>query len=185
MKKSIIITVLLLLFLPSITALDCPKGIVNDSYPGDCGLYTDSNKNTICDYSENTLTSTNTTFSANIGINANPPQKRITNNYYFLPILIILILIYLISYFLTKFNKISQIFHKRIWNFLLLLGFLGVGISGIILVLRIEYGIEINSPFNMLFWHVETGIIMTIISVFHIIWHFSYFKSYIKKRVNK
>ncbi len=30
---------------------NCPWNIVNDSYPGKCGLYVDANGNTICDYS--------------------------------------------------------------------------------------------------------------------------------------
>lgn len=31
---------------------DCLWGLVDDPYPGRCGLYTDSNQNSICDYSE-------------------------------------------------------------------------------------------------------------------------------------
>lgn len=30
----------------------CPKGKVNDPYPGHCRLYTDANNNGLCDYSE-------------------------------------------------------------------------------------------------------------------------------------
>ena len=32
--------------------LVCPKGMINDPYPGMCKLYVDSNGNGICDYSE-------------------------------------------------------------------------------------------------------------------------------------
>lgn len=31
---------------------ECPSGIVNDTFPGMCGSYTDSNDNGICDLSE-------------------------------------------------------------------------------------------------------------------------------------
>jgi ABC-type molybdate transport system substrate-binding protein len=33
-------------------SLSCPRGLVNDPYPGVCHLYTDENSNNICDYSE-------------------------------------------------------------------------------------------------------------------------------------
>ncbi|MEA3308639.1 MAG: hypothetical protein U9Q70_03890 [Chloroflexota bacterium] len=31
---------------------DCPFGLVNDPYPGECGRYVDQNENGICDHSE-------------------------------------------------------------------------------------------------------------------------------------
>lgn len=35
-----------------VSSLGCSRGLENDSYPGVCGLYTDSNKDWSCDYSE-------------------------------------------------------------------------------------------------------------------------------------
>jgi hypothetical protein len=37
---------------PSRVTTACPKGLVNDRYPGRCRLYTDRNGNGICDLSE-------------------------------------------------------------------------------------------------------------------------------------
>ena len=31
---------------------DCPKGLVNDEYPGECARYVDTDENGICDHSE-------------------------------------------------------------------------------------------------------------------------------------
>lgn len=31
---------------------DCPHGLENDPYPGNCGLYVDEDANDICDHSE-------------------------------------------------------------------------------------------------------------------------------------
>jgi len=31
---------------------DCPKGLINDPYPGDCAKYIDTDNNGICDHSE-------------------------------------------------------------------------------------------------------------------------------------
>jgi hypothetical protein len=68
----------------------------------------------------------------------------------------------------------------------LTLAFLVSGLLGILLVVRINYGPAIQLPFNILFWHVEFGIAMTLISIFHIIWHWQYFKGIIRlKSVDK
>ena len=85
--------------------------------------------------------------------------------------------LYVLSYILSKKKIISEILHKRIWNILLLISFLKMGVLGLLLVLKIQYNFTLGLPFNMLFWHVEFGIIMTLISIFHIIWHFNYYKN--------
>ncbi|MDD5193045.1 MAG: DUF4405 domain-containing protein [Candidatus Nanoarchaeia archaeon] len=173
MKIKIVLSGILFLFLNLIliSALDCPRGLVNDVYPGVCGLYTDSNDNAICDYSEIP--------AQKISISTSQVQEQKGKNYFFIQISLVLIVLYLISHFLSRKNIISMVFHKRLWNFLLLITFLGTGISGVLLVLRLEFGIDIGL-FNWLFWHVETGIAMTLISIFHIIWHWNYFKSYFR-----
>lgn len=57
-KSLIIITVLAFTFLlPAISGGvyawdDCPKGLVNDEYPGECSRYIDTDENGICDHSE-------------------------------------------------------------------------------------------------------------------------------------
>lgn len=38
--------------LPKTFEPECPKGLVNDTYPGNCNLYVDENNNGICDLSE-------------------------------------------------------------------------------------------------------------------------------------
>jgi len=104
--------------------------------------------------------------------------KSSGKTYYFLPLLITLIILYSITYILSKKNKIKIITHRKIWNFFLLITFLFSGISGILLVLKANYGFPIFS--KMLFMHVETGIAMAIISFYHILWHWPYFKNMIK-----
>lgn len=97
--------------------------------------------------------------------------------YHFLPISLFLIILYIVSHILSKKKIISVVKHRKIWNILLLVTFLASGALGILLVLRINLGIAIPLPFNILFWHVETGIAMMAISVFHILWHWAYFKT--------
>ena len=60
MKKTtyfkLIITLLVYIFITRSQAVyawdDCPKGKVNDPYPGDCARYIDTDENGICDHSE-------------------------------------------------------------------------------------------------------------------------------------
>ena len=110
-------------------------------------------------------------------------EPKTTNEriYHLIPILIISLIFYITSHILSKKNKISVSKHRRIWNILLLATFLISGILGILLVIRINFGINFPLPFNILFWHVEFGIAMSIISMFHIAWHWNYFKNIIKK----
>jgi hypothetical protein len=40
-------------FVPLVSAWDdCPRGLVNDTYPGACSRYIDTNKDGICDHSQ-------------------------------------------------------------------------------------------------------------------------------------
>lgn len=55
-KKLTILSITTVFFLlTSISVLawdDCPKGKVNDPYPGECARYVDTDNNGICDHSE-------------------------------------------------------------------------------------------------------------------------------------
>ena len=54
MKKLLLILVLSFLLLPSVTLAwdDCPHGLVNDPYPGECSKYVDTDDDGICDRSQ-------------------------------------------------------------------------------------------------------------------------------------
>jgi len=100
--------------------------------------------------------------------------------YHLLSISLFLIFLYLISHILSKKKIIKIITHRKIWNILLLITFLISGILGILLIVRINFGLAIPLPFNILFWHVEVGIAMFLISIFHILWHWAYFKNMLR-----
>ena len=105
----------------------------------------------------------------------NPNQGKMV--YHLLPISFFLTLLYLISHILSKKKIISIVNHRKFWNFLLLITFLASAIFGILLVIRINFGKTTPLKFDVLFWHVEMGIAMTAISIFHILWHWAYFKN--------
>jgi len=180
MKK--IIFALLSILIP-ITVLawnDCPYNETNCPPPGNCNRYVDTDNDKICDRSQSTLedrnieiTNTQETNNENLIIN-NKQNKMI---YHLVPISLILILLYFITYIISKKKIISIIDHKKIWNVLLLITFLISGILGIILIIEINFRITIPLPFNMLFWHVEIGIAMFVICTLHIIERWNYFKN--------
>lgn len=188
MKKITIILILLFAFVLAFKPVsiyawdDCIFGKVNDEYPGDCARYIDTDNDDICDHSQpapEDRDSFKTTNQENSEKENNVPVKR-TKDYYLKQITLVLLIGYGVTFLLTKLGKISTFIHRKIWNVFLTLSFLITAILGIILILRLSYGLMPNPPFDMLFWHVETAIIFTIISIFHITWHFPYYKRLFK-----
>jgi len=103
------------------------------------------------------------------------------SSYNFLLLFFLTLLIYFLSLFLVKIKKISLITHRRIWNIILLVSFLISGILGLILAFSIDQKISIGWYVPFLWFHVEFGIIMALVSVFHTFYHLSYFKNILKK----
>ncbi|MFA5993063.1 MAG: hypothetical protein WC796_05135 [Candidatus Pacearchaeota archaeon] len=174
-----VILVAILVIIPIVSAVDCPRGIVNDSYPGICGLYTDSNNNEVCDLSEDTTTNIADTEINPINI-AEKQNSILSTNYHFVLISLVTIIVYLLSYFLAKKQKLSVVLHRKIWNIILLVSFLITAVTSIVYLVNIDLGINFLSMSFISFWHIEIGLIMILISIFHALWHLPYFKSYVK-----
>ncbi len=261
---------------------NCPKGLVNDPYPGACGRYVDTNGDDICDLSQprpvvattpqratttteavkkeeqvTTTTAVVTTTSgepptgdcplgpcANCGaclsigssISASdviaqsgdeygsdalaagaialaaadssattsttiPPtgsgdsaaagvaeassSPALFTHYNVSPIAIAFFLIYGVSFVLHKTKRIRLATHRKVWNVLLAATFLITGIFGLILTIQLDYELPFRIPFDILFWHVEAGVAMTLISLFHLSWHFNYYKNVFRKSRSK
>ncbi|MDI6832364.1 MAG: hypothetical protein QMD02_00765 [Bacteroidales bacterium] len=96
--------------------------------------------------------------------------------YNLLEIGIITLILYSFSWLFTKYHLISKRLHKRIWNVLLLISFIISCILGIILIIQINYGIWPALRLEFLYWHVQVGIVMTLVGLFHALWHINYFK---------
>lgn len=235
-------------------AVSCPSGLVNDSYPGECALYTDKDKNGLCDLSEvaeNSSVANETVNSAdlkdlitgkelktktvreaadlykidaekfalelttmvgkpvkpsdsfqllhdNYGLSpdsakdvavalrlgvaqTNVDVKESTSEYYMLELTIIFVLLYVFSLFLVKRQVVSVVANRKFWNALLLLSFLVTALTSVFVLLRLNYGIIITFPLNLVYWHIEIGYVMLLISIFHTLWHLPYLKTYFKK----
>ena len=168
---------------------NCPFGEVNESYPGTCGRYIDTDNDNICDLSQPSpedrekIKEENNN-EINSSINSIAQTKSNSGiNYYFVPIAVILFIIYLTTLFLSRKKKIKLSKHRKIWNFILLITFLISGTFGLILAIIISYGIRLSFYSDLLFWHVEMGISMAIISIFHILWHLKYFKKMFQMKI--
>jgi amino acid transporter len=95
-------------------------------------------------------------------------------------IAVALFLVYAVSFFLYKTKRIRITSHRKVWNVLLLVTFLITGIFGLILAVRRDYVLLFAFPVNLLLWHVEAGVVMTVISLFHVSWHLSYYRDLLK-----
>jgi hypothetical protein len=79
------------------------------------------------------------------------------------------------TWILLAKKVIGTLLHRKIWNVILLIAALIAALLGIILTLNIDFNTNITLPVNMLFWHVEAGIALSIVALFHIFWHWRYF----------
>ena len=227
-KRIIIITLTLLLFIgvagtfwgPSIAEArttgiwnSCPRGEVNDPYPGDCRDYIDTDKDGICDRSQpapqaitSPATSTtsaivepaitggaapgNSESASAVDIASPAGTEEAAGNgrgrgYYFIPVMAVFIGLYALTWILSAKKVFKVLTHRKIWNIVLLVSCLVSAVLGIVLVFNIEFHTYISLPFNTLFWHVEAGLAMSVIAVFHIAWHWRYFTKILKTKEQK
>ncbi|MFO7656503.1 MAG: fused MFS/spermidine synthase [Bacteroidales bacterium] len=101
--------------------------------------------------------------------------------YLILPLAVLSLVLYLISLSLSKLQIIRPLTHRKIWNLLLLVTFLVTAILGLILAIQVNYRLKIPFLKQLLIWHVDFGIGMTMIAVFHFLWHWSYYVNIFKK----
>jgi hypothetical protein len=106
-------------------------------------------------------------------------------HYYISPIALAFFLVYAVSFVLYKTKRMRVSTHRKIWNVLLLVTFLITGVFGLLLAIQLDYELPFTIPIDMLFWHVEAGIVMTLISLFHMGWHFNYYKNLLRSARTK
>ena len=94
--------------------------------------------------------------------------------YLLIPIGILLLLLYLLSGLLVRLNFLKKAFHLKIWNSALLITFLITGFLGLLLAFQINYKLEWPLVKTLLKWHVDFGIAMSFIAVFHLLRHGKY-----------
>ncbi len=180
-------------------AASCPYGMVNDPYPGQCGHYIDTTGDGICDLSQITSSTVDSTSNDQIDTNnevadgnqdlnngnttidsGNDPDGGFLgdgDNYFIIPLSLLLISGYLFTYYLFKKGILKRSKHKRIWNLLLTAGYLGSSGTGMLMILFINLGIRTALNPSLIFWHVELSILMVISTLIHIHIHRKSFKN--------
>ncbi len=91
------------------------------------------------------------------------------------------LLLYGLSYLLVKSGILNKVYHRRFWNTLLLISFIVAGGLGIFMVFQINYDWDFSIIDDLTFFHVDFGIALFIIALFHIIWHLNYFSKLFRK----
>lgn len=92
------------------------------------------------------------------------------------------LLLYLITWILARFKKMKTATHRKIWNVVLLITFMVSGLMGLVLVVQINYDV-LGSFYSTFMWlHVDFGIVMAIVSIFHACWHTKYYGTLFKKK---
>jgi len=110
------------------------------------------------------------------------PERKSLPDYNFLEIFLISLLIYFGGKFLARKLDINLCKEKKFWNVFLLISFIGSAGTGMILVFIRDYDWFRAINFNFLFWHVEFSIVMTLLGIFHALWHLKYYLSIFKKK---
>ncbi len=115
-------------------------------------------------------------------VESQPVENQKRSPYPVFPILVGLLVLFIISIVLVKCNVWQKSTHRKVWNVALTLTFLVSCLIGVLLAIFINYGYRPQWYIDLLHWHVYVGIAMTIIAIFHALWHLNYFKTLFVKR---
>jgi spermidine synthase len=101
------------------------------------------------------------------------------------PVGILSLVFYLFTYLLAKTGMIRFSIHRQLWNVLLLVTFLTTAVLGLILAIQVNYKIKLGITDTLMVWHVDFGIAMAMIAIYHLLWHLDYYLRFFKIRKEK
>lgn len=104
--------------------------------------------------------------------------------YNFIPIVTVVLISYVITWSLAKTNKIKLLTHRRLWNSILAISFFMSATLGFVITMAIELGFRIPYYTTVRWIHVEFGLILFIVALFHFLWHLPYYAAMLKKKHN-
>jgi len=185
LKKIYVVLLIVLLTPIAVYAWnDCPYGFIDDPFPGQCPRYEDTNQDNVCDHSQSPSGSSVNNHSNNGQGNLDREKGENRNNinssdiqtakfvpgenYYLIPLTITTIIIYLVTYLLYLESRLRRHIFYKIWNYVLIISFLVTGVTGLIMMIIINYGIISSWNLTIDFWHAEFAIIMATSTLFHL-----------------
>lgn len=108
-----------------------------------------------------------------------PPVKKVskkkTSPYHFLSVLIPLLIAYVGMDQLAKHKKIKKLTFYRTWNVLLLITFTVSALLGLLITAKLIYQFHLPYLKPIYILHVDFGVAMSVISLFHVYKHWAYY----------
>ena len=101
--------------------------------------------------------------------------------YHIFPITLLLLLAYLLSLLSVRIMVVDRARHRRFWNALLLLFFLSSALLGLFMAVKVNYKLNIPWIDAVTRWHVNLGIGLTVVALFHFTWHAGYYWKMIRR----
>lgn len=95
-----------------------------------------------------------------------------------------LLISYFVSLFLTRYHMVPLQAHRKFWNTLLLLFFISTASLGMLLVIKVNYKLNISWIDEAKQWHVDSGIGFFLVAIFHLLWHRRYYLNRSVKNAN-
>lgn len=104
--------------------------------------------------------------------------------YSLLTISVLGLLVYGFTWLLVRLGFISGAGQRKFWNALLLIAVFVAGTLGLILAFTVNYKINFPLTNRLLVWHVDFGIALGLIAIFHFSNHIKYYLNIFKKTDN-
>jgi len=95
--------------------------------------------------------------------------------YHLISIGTLILFFYALSLLVVHFGLLPRKQNRRFWNFLLLSFFISTASLGLLLVVKVNYKLEIPWVEEALQWHVDFGIGFSILALLHLLWHLKYY----------
>ena len=192
MKKLYVVLLIVLLTPIAVYAWnDCPYGLLNDPFPGQCPRYTDTNQNDICDHSESPSSTTLNSSSSNQQTGVNDDNGTVSDvqeassvpaeSYNLIPLATTTLILYLVSYLLYLEDRLKRNMFYNIWKYVLIVSFIFTGVTGLLLVIFVNYGIQTSWNLTIDFWHAEFAIIMAVSTFLHLHLYWKHVKRIFKE----
>lgn len=97
------------------------------------------------------------------------------DKYHVLSIITVTSVAYFFSWILAQRKIITMVRHRALWNIVLLISFLVSGVLGLWLAFSLDQKLSITWYREILWLHVEGGMVMAMIAFFHLLWHIRYY----------
>jgi len=152
----------------TVTWNDCPKGLVYDPYPGECGNYIDTDGDGYCDHSEpppwERLSTSGQSFNSAV---SNPSKLE---RYNVIQLIALGVLLVILAEVVER--KFSKRFARYWWNVILLIIAVPSALIGLLLLFLDFRTIR---DYDLLFWHVEFSIVASVLCLHHLLKRYRHF----------